>query len=299
VSATHDREGMTPALAGSAALHVLVAALFLISWPWARELKVGAIVPVKIVTNAPNTDVRPAIQAPEEQTAAADEPVPAESLQAPAPPEPQPQPAPTPAPAPAPTPAPAKPAPPKPVPPKPAPPVPTPKPAPTVVKTPPAKPQPAPAAAKPAPHQDVDLDKLLASVSKGGGRPAGPPRSSAAKGPTRAETAPQARPAVGAGLSANALTGLQDELRRRWNPNCDVEGGRDVQVRVVFALGEGGNVVGEVGAGGAENSGNAVVKAAAERAIRAVYAAAPFRTLPREFYGQRIAVKFNAQEACA
>jgi hypothetical protein len=41
-----------------------------------------------------------------------------------------------------------------------------------------------------------------------------------------------------------------------------------------------------------------VEKAAAERAIRAVYAAAPFRTLPRQFYGDRIAVNFNAREAC-
>jgi outer membrane biosynthesis protein TonB len=284
VSATiHDRDGMTPALAGSAVLHVAVAALFLISWPWARELKVGAVVPVKIVTNAPATDVRPAIQAPEEQTAAVETPVPNESLQAPAPPEPLPQPAPTPAPAPVPKPA------------KPTPPVPTPKPAPMAEKAAPAKPQPA---AKPAPSREVDLDKLLASVSKGG-RPASPSRSSAARGPTRAETAPQARPAVGAGLSANALSGLTDELRRRWNPNCEVEGGRDVKLRVVFTLGESGNVVGEVSADGEENSSNPVVRAAADRAIRAVYAAAPFRTLPREFYGERIAVRFNAQEACS
>ena len=37
---------------------------------------------------------------------------------------------------------------------------------------------------------------------------------------------------------------------------------------------------------------------AAERAIRAVFAAAPFRDLPRQFYGDRIAVNFNAREAC-
>jgi hypothetical protein len=37
---------------------------------------------------------------------------------------------------------------------------------------------------------------------------------------------------------------------------------------------------------------------AADRAVRAVYAAAPFRGLPREFYGDRIAVNFNAREAC-
>jgi hypothetical protein len=35
------------------------------------------------------------------------------------------------------------------------------------------------------------------------------------------------------------------------------------------------------------------------RAVRAVYAAAPFRNLPREFYGEQIAVNFNAREACS
>ena len=40
------------------------------------------------------------------------------------------------------------------------------------------------------------------------------------------------------------------------------------------------------------------LQAAAERAIRSVYAAAPFRNLPREYYGVRIGVNFNAREAC-
>ena len=44
---------------------------------------------------------------------------------------------------------------------------------------------------------------------------------------------------------------------------------------------------------------NAVAVAAANRAVSAVYAAAPFRNLPREFYGERVAVNFNAREACA
>jgi len=278
---SRDRDPLTPALLGSAALHVGVAALFLISWPWARELKVGAVVPVKIVTSAPSTDVRAAVEAPEEQTAAVEEPVPNASLQAPSPPEP------TPAPTPAPTPPPPKPVPPKAV-------APTPKPVPIVEKAP-AKPQ---APAKPAPRPDVDLDKLLASVSRGG-RPSAAERSSAQRGPARAETSLQARPAVGTGISANALAGLSDELQRRWNPNCDVAGGRDVEIRVTFTLGASGQVVGEVSAGGKEHSPNSVVQTAAERAIRAVYAAAPFRTLPREFYGDQIAVNFKAREACS
>ena len=38
---------------------------------------------------------------------------------------------------------------------------------------------------------------------------------------------------------------------------------------------------------------------AADRAISAVYAAAPFRTLPREFYGEPIRVNFDASKACS
>lgn len=266
LAVTRDRDSMTPALAGSALLHLSVAALLLLSWPWTRELKMGTVVPVQIVSNAPNTDVRPAIEAAEAETAAAPEPQPEASLQAPAPPAPEPVPKPA-----------AKP--------------------PPVAEKAPGKAQPAAkAATKPAPPQEVDLDRLLASVSKAGG---GAPRSAAPRGPVRPETAPQARPAVGTGLSAMALAGLQTELQRRWNPNCDVEGGRDVKVRVTFTLGASGMVVGAVSAAGAEQSPNPVVRAAAERAIRAVHAAAPFRNLPREYYGDRVAVNFNAQEACS
>ena len=91
---------------------------------------------------------------------------------------------------------------------------------------------------------------------------------------------------------------MTDELQRRWNPNCEVEGGRDVRIRVTFTLSSSGQVLGQPDAGGKERSANPVEKAAAERAIRAVFAAAPFRDLPRQFYGDRIAVNFNAREAC-
>ena len=94
------------------------------------------------------------------------------------------------------------------------------------------------------------------------------------------------------------MTGLAEELQRRWNPNCDVEGGREVQVRVTFTIGAGGQVVGD--ATSQIKSGlSDVARAGAERAVRAVYAAAPYRTLPREFYGEKIAVNFNAREACS
>jgi protein TonB len=284
-----ERDPIGRPLAASVALHVVVAVLMLVKWPWTKELKIGTAVPVNIVTNAPTTDLRPAVEAPEDQAAAVEEPVPEAPLQPPAPPTPEPEPTPKP------TPTPPKPTPPTPKPtPTPPKPAPTPKPTPKPAPKPPEKAPPQ----KAQPQKEVDLDKLLASVTKGG-RPSGAQQSSAAKGPSRPETASQARPAAGSGLAANQLRGLADELQRRWNPNCDVEGGKDVQVKVTFALGFGGQVVGEVSANGAERSPSPVVQAAADRAIRAVYAASPFRNLPRDFYGQRISVNFNAREACA
>ena len=56
-----------------------------------------------------------------------------------------------------------------------------------------------------------------------------------------------ARQTVGTGLATGAaIQGLAEDLQKRWNPNCEVEGGRDVLVRVTFRLGVGGQVVGEV-----------------------------------------------------
>jgi periplasmic protein TonB len=252
---------------GSVLLHATVAVALLISWNFTRDLKVGSVVPVTIVSRAPDMDVRPAEEAPVGQTAQTEEPVPEAPPQAAAPVA-------TPK---------AAPPPPKPEP-KPLPPTPAPKPLPKAA--PPAKPE-----------KSLDLDALSASISKLS-KPAAPKPSSAAKGPAQAETAPVARQTLGTGLSAAALTGLTDELQRRWNPNCNVEGGRDVQVRVVFTLGAGGQVVGDV-TPQIKGAATPVARTAAERAVSAVYAAAPFRNLPREFYGDKIAVNFNAREACS
>ncbi|MES2723292.1 MAG: energy transducer TonB [Pseudomonadota bacterium] len=246
----------------------------LMSWP-KDPPQVGTTVPVNIISNATYTDLRAAAQAAQEQMATTEQPVPD------APPEaaveaPLPEPLP---PAPVPAPSPVKPA--------PAAAKPTVDPTAKGVQKPAAKPQKA-----------LDLDALSASIAKS--RPAGGKSSSAAKGPTRQETALEARAAAGAGkgVSASALAGLVSQIERRWNPNCEVEGGRDVRVRVTFTLSATGQVVGAVEAGGQETSSNPVVRAAAERAIRAVRQAAADKALPREVYGQAWAPTFNAQEAC-
>ncbi len=284
------------AMVASALLHAGVIVSALIAWPWSRTLPVGGAVPINIVANAPSTNLAPAIEAAEETPAQTEDPVPdasptpaaPEPAPTPTPPAPAPKPAPQPAPKPVPTPTPAP-------TPKPAPaPTPTPKPKPPAAK-PPEKAAPA---AKPAPKSSgLDLDALAASVAKAA-KSSGAQRSSAAKGETRPATAREARPDLGSGQAAAAVAGMTDELQRRWNPNCEVEGGRDVRIRVTFTLSSNGQVLGQPDAGGKERSANPVEKAAAERAIRAVFAAAPFRDLPRQFYGDRIAVNFNAREAC-
>ena len=242
---------LPPSAFGSLALHVAVAAAFTLSWG-SRDLKVGAVVPVTIVSNAPDRDARPAEQGPVTQSAMTETPAPE------APPEPVPPPTPSER-----------------------------TPAPTPAKTP----------AKPA-EKAFDLDALAASLTKPA-RNTPPRAASVPTGPTRAETAPVARQTVGTGLASGAaVTGMTEELQRRWNPNCDVEGGRDVLVRVTFQLGMSGQVVGDI-ASQIQGPRTPVATAGAERAVRAVYAAAPFRGLPREFYGDKISVNFIAREACA
>ena len=275
-----ERSSLSTALVVSAIAHAAVIGAALIPWPWARELKVGAVVPVNIVSNIP-ANPRPAVEGPVEQPAEAETPEPDAPLEAPAAaaqpetpaPQPQPQPQPkAPAPKPSPTPKPA----PEKAPPKKAEPS----------KSPPAKPAP------PKKESGLDLDALADSLK-------GSQSSSASKGRNRPETARQARNTTGSGISGAAMSGLAEELQRRWNPNCEVDGARDVRVRVTFRLSSDGRVVGDVEAGGQERSSDPVVRAAAERAIRAVYGAAPFTTLPREFYGGPIVVSFNAAQACA
>ncbi|MBS0492314.1 MAG: energy transducer TonB, partial [Proteobacteria bacterium] len=106
-----ERSEFSGAMLASTLLHAGVIAAALISWPWARQLPMGAAVPVNIVANAPSTNLAPAEQGPEELPAQTEAPVP-DAPAPPAAPEPTPQPVPVPpkpAPKTAPAPAPAKP----------------------------------------------------------------------------------------------------------------------------------------------------------------------------------------------
>ena len=259
------RSDMTPSLLGSALLHGGLLAATLVAWPWLSNTeRMEASVPVTIVSEAPVANVRPAEQAPVEDLAATESPVPDATPEPAVPPPPLPQPVT-----------------------RPTPPQPAVRPAPAPKKQEPAKPKP----------PTLDLDRLAKSLAPS--RPA-KPKSSAARGPARAETAAEARLAAGEAnaLAASALGVLAADLARRWNPNCEVEGGADVDMRVAFRLGAAGQIVGGVESSG-DRSGDPVVRAASDRAKRAVHQAAPFDNLPEDLYGERIVVRFNARQACA
>jgi outer membrane biosynthesis protein TonB len=270
------RESRGPALAAAIALHIglLLAVLFLNPRP---NLPMGTAVPINIVATGPVTDSRPAAQAPVEQTAQVETPVPAAK-----PPEPAPPPKPAPKAAP------------------PAPQPPAPKPAPALKPTP-VRPKPKPfdlsavaadVGAKPQPR-NFNLSSLQADVAQEArAHPSQP--AFAARGPNRAETAHQTRVAAGTGISQSDLDGLAGLLQRLWNPDCSVDNRVDISVK--FLVGFDGRVQGRVNAGGLENSPNPAVAAAARRAIDAVHEAAPY---PDQFRGLPIPVNFHAKTACA
>ncbi|MET0337748.1 MAG: energy transducer TonB [Caulobacter sp.] len=271
-----ERSNRTPFLAGSLILHAAVIGSFFVSWPWMTKKMVVASVPVTIVAEGP-TNVRPAVQGPEDLPAQTENPVPDATPEPAAPPAPVPEPAP-------PTPAPKAAQ--KPVPQKPAP-------------TPaPQKPQPQkPNQAKPK-EDAFDLDALAASINKGR-KPAGRPNSNAQRGPNRAETAVEARPAAGAatGMTASQLATVGAQLERLWNPNCEVEGGRDVALTVSATISSTGQLVGQPRVIKGMNS-NPITQAAATRAISAFGRAAPF-SVPPGFRQQEIGFNFNAKSACS
>ena len=274
-----------PYVLASFFLHAALAAATLIVWP-ALPARMVEATPVTVVASAPEPDVREAVQGDQQQVSQAPEQAP----------DPAPAPEPRPAPAPTPKPAPEKPASPAPVPK----PLPLPKPTPLPAKPAPPKPDPlnldmlaAARPAKPAPRDGLDLAALAGKAPR---RPVAPQ-----KGPSRPETDLAPRPALGQakGLSSDALGALKAKLYRLWRPNCDVEAGRSVVLRVELKLGPGGRLAApprllEKSSSGASD---AVVEASSQRALSAVAQGEPYDEIPRD--GPRdIVLRFNAKEAC-
>jgi outer membrane biosynthesis protein TonB len=257
-----------PALAAAVAFHVGVLVLALMLGQWLnRPEPITQITPVTLMTSADVAAARAAMQADQAQDAATPAPV----MQAP-------EPAPAPAPAPTPTPAP------------PAPPTPAPKPS-------PAAPKATPAPTKPAPSMDFDA---LAKSLEASAKASGAKQSSAKQGPARPRTAVKATASNGNtdAISAGALASLGAELQRLWSLDCGVAGRSDAPIQVAFRLGSNGNLIGDP-ISSQQGASDAIVKAASDRAVRAVYAAQPMTNLPSGLYGPRIVVNFNAKQACS
>ena len=271
-----------PAVAAAAALHVgvFLAAILLSQW-LNRPEPITQVTAVTLMTSADVAAAREAMQADQAQEAAAPEPTP----QAPeTPPAPEPAPTPTPAP-PLPRPAPPK-------------PNPTPTPAPKAAQAEGATAA-AKATAKPAkPAPSMDFDALAKSL-EASAKASGSKTSSAQKGPARPRTAVKASASNGNtdAVSAGALASLGAELQRLWSLDCDNAGRSDAAIQVAFRLGSSGNLIGDP-VSSQQGASDAIVKAASDRAVRAVYAAQPMTNLPAGLYGPRIVVNFNAKQAC-
>lgn len=270
-----------PAVAAAAALHVGVIVLALLLGQWLnRPEQIGHITTVTLMSAADVAAARAAMQADQQQEA---------STPTPTPQAPEPAPAPTPAP----TPTPAPPA------PTPAPPKPNPTPAPKAAEaqgtTAAAK-----AAVKPAkPAPTMDFDALAKSL-EASAKASGAKQSSAKVGPAKPRTAVKASTSNGNtdAISAGALSSLGAELQRLWTLDCDTAGRSDQTIQVAFRLGASGNLIGEP-VSSQQGATDAIVKAASDRAVRAVYAAQPMNNLPAGLYGPRIVVNFNAKQACS
>ncbi len=266
-----QRTNFAPALFAALLLHAGLIIGGLIVWPWFNKpLPPGSVTSVTLVAGPP-APLRPADQAPEPAPAAA--------------PEPAPEPVPPPPPAPAP----------KPVPPPPPPkPLPSPKPTPAPPK---ATPQPA----KPAQKDSLDLAALTTSLDRQAAK-SNARKAPGVKGPLRPETAltPRLDPGVAEAATSDAIGQIRSKLIRIWNPNCGVEGARRVVVKIRISLTMDGRLNGQPQILDAPAAPDTIWQAAADRAIRAVYQAAPFQGLPRETYAawRGLVPIFDAQAAC-
>lgn len=262
-----ERTSIAPALVVSVFVHVAaIAAVILLGGLFRKPLELGGGVPVTLVAEGPPI-LRDAPEDTVEEVAQTEQPTPE-------PPQPEPAPAPPP-----PTPTPPKPSP-RPTPQKPAP-TPTPQ-------------------KKPTPSKPLDLDRLLSDVESS--RPTRPSKPSGGRqGATKRDSTLKAGTAqadISQGSKDYLLT-LGDDLGRRWNPNCQIAGGRDVKLRISFVIGANGRLRGEPVSSGAGAAEGSVVRAASDAAVRAIRKSEPFTSFPPELYGEKISVNFNADQVCS
>ena len=252
------RDSRVPALVVAAALHVGLFLAIVLS-PTKTPPPTGSSVPINIVSSAPFTDSRQAVQAPQTQAAATPQPTPEAKPQPIAPVE--------------------------------APPAFTQTiPQPARAQKPPT-PQPAQHAATAA-AAPVDFNHIQQIIDNAR-RNSGAKASGAQRGPARPETAPQARPDAGQGVSQSDLLGLQQLLGRLWILPCGrPEVGAVPTFKVTFTVTLSGRLLQAPSASG---TGSGVVNDIVVRgALDAVRAAEP---LSQSYYGQTITVNFNPKQA--
>lgn len=266
----------SPALIGSVALHLGVAALAFVSWPRREDLPPApSSVPVSILSS--EVVEAAAVDNPSDELITEDgASAPAETVEAP--PEPQPTPSPsTPSP---PTPAPSlRPTPPRPTPPaaRPNPPRPT-----TPRPTPPRN---TPPRATPRTNQPaLDLSAL-----------AGPPRPTPNRG--RPSTGQQGRGAAPQ-ASGPQLSALARQVTPNWNVRvvCDLPGGDAIVIRVRVRLDASGRIQGTPVVENARS--DATGRAASEGILQALRATSPF-DIPAGFAPQEVPFRFETARQCA
>ena len=252
----------SPAILGAILVHAAVAAMFLIRWPEseAEIMPTVSSVPVSIISSAVVEAAAPDNPSEElvtEEAATA----PVETPPEPVPPTPTP-PAPTPRPTPTPTP---RPTPPRPTPPRPTPPRPTP-------------PRPAPA----QPQPSLDLDAL-----------AGPRRPAPTPGP-RPATGQQGR-GQAAQATGPQLTAIFNQVYPNWTLPCDIPGANQLRIEMDLTLSADGRITAGPTLRNARS--DAVYRAAADGALRAIRQTAPF-DVPAGFPGGAYRPTFNTERAC-
>lgn len=270
-----NRTTSWPAVAGAVGLHVAVAGLLLLAGlqkpneiqPLVNSVPVSIVSDQVIEAAAPDNPQ----ETPSEEDGAT---APTPEMVEPTPPAPQPTP-----PAPAPTPKPAEKA--TPRPPTPRPPAPTPP-----AKARPTPPRPNPTPPRPAPRREepsLDLDAL-----------AGPPRPNTNRG--RPAAGQQGRGAAPQATGPQ-VTAIFNQVYSHWNVfiACNMPGGDQLRIQVDVSLSASGRIT--AGPTLVNPRADPVYRAAAEEAVRALRATAPF-DVPDGFQGGAFRPTFNTERAC-
>lgn len=166
--------------------------------------------------------------------------------------------------------------------------------------------KPAPAAsAQAANKKDLDLDALMASIDNQRQSPAAK-AASGQIGPSRPRAEKTASEGHGqdSHMSGSELGALKAKLKPLWTPNCEVEAGKGIIVRVHVHLTPQGWLAGQpelVDKGKIEASGNPLLIAAATRALSALGRGQPYSdVLTSEHYPdwRDMILTFDPKEQC-